>query len=148
MKRVLWGTALLFLLSLPAYGEERYSLSGNATFDEADRIFISLYTYEAFQNFRRKPLPPEPFTLSIEPNSLEKKAGKVPFRFESIPQGSYALLAFRDQDRPGTLRQPGRPASAYRMMAFSGRWEDVKVELNRNITGLEIRFEGNRGSNP
>jgi hypothetical protein len=148
MKKLLWGMALLLLISFPADAEQKYSLSGTASFDQAERILISLYTYEEFQNYLRKPLPPEPFTLVIEPSAQEKGAGKVPFRFDGIPQGTYALLAFRDQDKPGTLRRSVRPASSYLMMTFSGRWDDVKFEVNRNITGLKIRFEGKRESKP
>jgi len=148
MKKPLWAMALLLLLSFPAAAEQKYSISGTASFDQAERIFISLYTYEEFQNYLRKPLPPEPFTLVIRPSVQEKGTGKVPFKFEGIPQGTYALLAFRDQGRPETLPQSARLASSYLMMSFSSRWDDVKFEVNRNITGLEIRFEGKRDSKP
>jgi hypothetical protein len=140
MKRALWGMALCFFMSLPVQAEQKYSVSGTATFDEGDRILISLYTYEEFRDFKRKPLPAEPFTLSIEPSVQEKQAGKIPFRFEGIPSGTYALLAFRDINKPGNLLQPGRIASSYRMMTFSGRWDDVKFRVDRNITGLKIDF--------
>jgi len=141
MKRALWGMALLLLASFPVAGEQTCSVSGTVVFDEGDRIFVSLYSHEAFENFERKPLPPEPFTIVIEPGAEEKKAGRVPFRFEGIPRGTYALLAFRDPGKPGSLQPLNRPASHYRMMSFSGRWEDVKFDVNRNLTGLEIRFE-------
>ena len=148
MRNRLWGVVLLFMLASPAHAEQTFSVSGTATFDDAERIFLSLYTFEEFQNYRRKPLPPEPYTLVIEPSAQEKETGKVPFRFEGIPRGTYALLAFRDQRKPGTVKRSARPASSYHMMSFSGRWDDAKFEVNRNITGLEIRFERNRGSNP
>jgi hypothetical protein len=148
MRSRLWGIVLLLLLSFPAHAEQKYSVCGTAVFDKAERILLSLYTYEGFQNYQRKPLPPEPYTLVIEPSVQEKEAGKVPFRFEGIPQGTYALLAFRDQREPGALPRSARPASSYLMMTFSARWDDVKFEVNRNITGLEIRFEGNQGPNP
>jgi len=148
VKKILSAMALLFFLSFPADAEEKYSISGTASFDEAERIMISLYTHEEFQNYTRKPLPPEPFTLVIEPSIQEKRAGKAPFRFEGIPRGTYALLAFRDQAKPGTHRRSVRPASSYLMMTFSGRWDDVKFEVNRNIANLEIRFEGKGESKP
>lgn len=147
VKKLLLAMAFL-LLSIPADGEDKYSVSGTATFDEAERILISLYTHEQFQNYMRKPLPPEPFTLMIEPSVQEREAGKVPFRFEGIPRGTYALLAFRDQAKPGSRRGSDRPASSYRMMTFSGTWDDVKFEVNRNIANLEIRFEGKGESKP
>lgn len=143
MMRVLLAGIGLFMLSIGSVsGEETYSLSGIATFEEGDRIFISLYDRDAFRDFRKNPLPPEPYTVVIELGNEEKKAGRAGFRFEGIPRGTYALLAFRDQGVPGTERHPGKPASAYRMMDFSGSWDDVKFDLNRNMTGLEVRFEG------
>jgi len=140
MKRVLWGTAFCLLVCFSVLAEQKYSLSGTVIFDEGDRIFISLYDREEFRDFKRKPLPPEPFTLAIEPSVQEKQAGKVPFKFENIPSGTYALLAFRDQNRTGSSLRPDRIASSYRMMNFSGRWDEVKFRLDRNITGVTIDF--------
>jgi hypothetical protein len=142
MKKMLWGLAVSLFLAQAVQAEERYSISGVATFKEGAVIFISLYTFERFQQFRNNPLPSEPFTLIIEPSLQEKQAGKVPFKFEGIPEGDYAVIAFRDRKKPDAATLARKPASRYRMMTFSGRWEDVKFSLNRNITGLDIRFEG------
>jgi hypothetical protein len=142
MIRILSVMVLFVFLSFPVHGEQKYSISGTAAFDQADRILISLYTREAFQNFKENPLPPPPFTVVIEPSVQEKEDGKAAFRFEDIPQGTYALLAFRDQNKGAPARHPGGPASAYKMMTFSSRWDDVKFDLNHNISGIKIRFEG------
>jgi hypothetical protein len=141
MKRMLGTTLVLLCLCFPAGGEERYSVSGAAIFQEGEVIFLSLYTHERFMNFRNTPLPPPPFTLVLEPSPEEKQAGRATFRFEGIPAGSYALMAFRDKKMPGGPALPAKPASAYSMITFSGRWEDVRFEVNRNITGIEVRFE-------
>jgi hypothetical protein len=140
MKRILGAVAVLLCLSMPAGSEEKYTLSGIVTFQEGEVIFLSLYTHERFMNLRKRPLPPPPFTLVIEPGIEEKNAGRTPFRFEGIPSGTYALMAFRDKKMPAGPALSEKPASAYRMMTFSGQWEDVKFELNRNMTGIEIRF--------
>lgn len=140
MKRLLWAFLLLLCMASAAGGEEKYSLSGIARFDEGEVIFLSLYTKERFENFRKSPLPPPPFTLVLELSPEEKAAGRAAFRFEGIPRGTYALIAFRDNKKPGPAGLPDKPASAYRMMAFSGTWEDAKMELRRDIRGVEIRF--------
>jgi len=144
VRRVLWGLAVWVLLANAVQAEERYSISGVAAFKEGAVIFLSLYTFERFQHFRNNPLPPEPFTLIIEPSLQQKQAGNVSFKFEGIPEGDYALIAFRDQKKPDAADLSKKPASRYRIMTFSGRWDDVKFSLNRNITGLEIRFEEKR----
>jgi hypothetical protein len=140
-KGVLGAIAVFLCVSFPVGSEQGYTVSGTATFQEGGLVLLSLFTHEKFLNLRNNPLPPPPFSLVIEPSLEEKKAGRAPFRFEGIPRGTYALMAFRDRNTPGSEAFPGKPASAYKMMAFSGRWEEVKVEVNRNITGIEIRFE-------
>jgi hypothetical protein len=141
MKEILCGIAVWIFLANPVQAEQGYSISGIATFKGGDVIFISLYTLERFRQFRDKPLPPKPFTLVIEPSPEQKAAGRVSFIFEGIPEGDYALIAFRDRKKPKAEDLSRKPASRYRMMTFSGRWDDVKFSLNRNITGIEVRFE-------
>lgn len=140
MKRLPWVIALLLFMASAAGGEERHSVSGIVTFEEGEGVFLSLYTYERFMTLRKSSLPPTPFTLVLEPSPEEKDSGRAAFKFEGIPRGTYALIAFRDNKKPGAAGVPDKPASAYRMMAFSGSWEDVKMEINRDIRGVEIRF--------
>jgi hypothetical protein len=146
MKKMLCGFTIWLFLANTVHAEQRYSISGIATFKQGAVIFISLYTLERFQRFRDNPLPPKPYTVVIEPSLQQRQAGKVPFRFEGIPEGDYALIAFRDQKKPEAPDLSKKPASRYRMMTFSSEWEDVKFSVNRNITGLEIRFEEKRES--
>jgi hypothetical protein len=32
------------------------------------------------------------------------------------------------------------PVSSYKMISFSGNWNDIKLEVNKDIRGIEIRF--------
>jgi hypothetical protein len=50
-------------------------------------------------------------------------------------------MNFRDKKMPGGPALSGKPASDYRMAAFSGRWEDAGIEVNKNISGIDIRFD-------
>jgi hypothetical protein len=69
------------------------------------------------------------------------KAGRAPFVLQGIPSGTYALLAFRDKMLQGVPAHLGKPASEYQIKTFSDQWEEVTIEVNRNIGGIEIRFD-------
>jgi len=144
-KWVKWVLALaaMLVLGTPAYGEEKYTVSGIVTFSEGEVVFVSLYTPDRFQDFKNKPLPPEPYTQVIELSAEQRKAGRAEFLFKGIPRGTYGVVAFREskknlkKDRSQYFREP---VSTYKMIAFSGNWSDIKFEVNRDVRGIEIRF--------
>ena len=133
----------LLALGLRAYGEEKYTVSGIVTFSEGEVVFVSLYTLDRFKNFKNKSLPPEPYTQIIELSTEQKKVGRAEFVFESIPKGTYGIIAFREmkknlkKDRSRYFKEP---VSAYKMVSFSGNWSDIKFEVNKDVRGIEIRF--------
>lgn len=135
--------AAIMVLGTPAYGEEKYSVSGIITFSEGEVVFVSLYTPDRFQDFKNRPLPPEPYTQVIELSAEQRKAGRAEFLFKGIPRGTYGVVAFREskknlkKDRSQYFREP---VSTYKMIAFSGNWSDIKFEVNRDVRGIEIRF--------
>jgi len=137
---VLAGT---LVLGIPAYGEEKYSVSGVLTFQEGEIVFVSLYTPDRFKDFKNKPLPPEPYTQVIELSPEQKKTGRAAFTFKGIPKGTYGVIAFRE-NKKNLKRDPSQyfkePVSTYKMIAFSGNWSDIKIELNKDVRGIEIRF--------
>jgi len=144
-KWVKWVLALaaMLVLGTPAYGEEKYTVSGIVTFSEGEVVFVSLYTPDRFQDFKNRPLPPEPYTQVIELSAEQRKAGRAEFLFKGIPRGTYGVVAFRERkknlkkDRSQYFREP---VSTYKMIAFSGNWSDIKFEVNRDVRGIEIRF--------
>ena len=133
----------MLVLGIPVYGEEKYSVSGVLTFHEGEVIFVSLYTLDRFKDFKNKPLPPEPYTQVIELSPEQKKAGRATFTFKGIPKGTYGVVAFREtkknvkRDRNQYFKEP---VSTYKMISFSGHWSDIKLEVNRDVGGIEIRF--------
>jgi hypothetical protein len=133
----------LFVLGTPAYAEDKYTVSGVVTFAEGEVVFISLYTPERFKDFGNKPLPPEPYTQILELSPEQRKAGRAEFLFKGIPQGTYGVIAFREIKK-NLNKDPGgyfkNPVSAYKMINFSGKWNDIKLEVNKDIRGIEIRF--------
>ena len=144
-KWVKWVLALAAMLVLrtPAYGEEKHTVSGIVTFSEGEVVFVSLYTPDRFKDFKNRPLPPEPYTQVIELSPEQRKAGRAEFLFKGIPRGTYGVVAFREskknlkKDRSQYFREP---VSTYKMIAFSGKWSDIKFEVNRDVRGIEIRF--------
>ena len=140
-----WVVALaaMMVLGTPAYGEEKYSVSGIITFSEGEVVFVSLYTQDRFNDLKNRPLPPEPYTQVIVLSPEERKAGRAKFLFKDIPRGTYGVVAFREskkhlkKDRSQYFKDP---VSAYKMTSFSGSWNDIKFEVNRDVAGLQIRF--------
>jgi hypothetical protein len=95
--------ATVFALGTPAYGEEKYSVSGIITFSEGEVVFVSLYTQDRFNDFKNRPLPPEPYTQVIVLSPEERKAGRAKFLFKDIPRGTYGQQA----RRAGKLKRTG-----------------------------------------
>ena len=130
-------------LGIPAYGDEKYSVSGVVTFPEAEVLFVSLYSLDRFKNFKNNTLPPEPYTQVIELSAEQKKTGRATFTFKGIPKGTYGVVAFREtkknmkRDRSRYFKDP---VSEYKMIDFSGDWNDIQFELNKEVRGIEIRF--------
>lgn len=141
--QVVLALAGMLVLGIPAYGEEKHSVSGIVTFPEGEVVFVSLYTPDRFKDFKNKPLPPEPYTQVMELSPEQMKAGRASFSFRGIPRGTYGVIAFREtkknlkSDRSRYFKEP---VSSYKMISFSGNWKDIKFELNKDVGGIEIRF--------
>ncbi len=94
--QVVLALAGMLVLGIPAYGEEKHSVSGIVTFPEGEVVFVSLYTPDRFKDFKNKPLPPEPYTQVMELSPEQMKAGRASFSFRGIPRGTYGVIAFRE----------------------------------------------------
>jgi hypothetical protein len=144
-KLVGWISTLIVIMAIgaPAHGEEKYSVSGIVSFSEGEVVFVSLYTQDRFNDFKNRSLPPEPYTQVIELSAEQRKAGKAEFLFKGIPRGTYGVVAFREtrknmkKDRSQYFKDP---VSSYKMIAFSGNWNDIKFEVNRDVRGIRIQF--------
>lgn len=133
----------IMILGTPVYGEEKYTVSGVVTFSEGEVVFVSLYTQDRFKDFRNSPLPPEPYTQILELSAEQKKTGRAEFVFKGIPKGTYGVIAFREMKRNLKRDQSHyfkEPVSNYKMISFSGKWSDIKFDVNRDVRGIEIRF--------
>jgi hypothetical protein len=142
LPRVIAFLCILLVLSPLANGDETYTVSGEVIFPEAEVIFISLYTFERFQDHRNKPLPPPPFSQIIELSPEQKEARRASFVFTQIPKGIYGILAFRDKNVPRIADRDvfKEPLSYYTVTGFSANWDNIKFRVDRDITGIKITF--------
>ena len=148
VKKVLLLVGILFMVVTFAHAEEKFTISGQVTFSGQEDIYISLYTIENFPNFKKSvPLPP--FSQKITPNPEHVKAGKFSFTFSGVPNGTYCVVAFQDADNNGKLTSDAwgkieEPICFYKVifcdMSFA-KWQDVKFELVRDITGIIMKLD-------
>lgn len=144
-KKAMLFLATFLLVSSFAYAEEKYSISGSVYFQRDAGIYINLVTRESFLN-RLEPLPP-PFGIYIKLAPEQRKAKRVPFKFEGIPKGNYFIVSFQDLNKNEKLDRdntgwPLEPFGTYKTVEFALQWDNVKFLVDKDITGIEIKMSG------
>ena len=141
---------IVLVISASAYAAENYSLSGQVSFSGQDDIYLCLYTIENFPQYK-KTLPPEPFFKKIKPNPEQIQAGRLSFTFSGVPEGTYCIIAFQDVDNNGRLTC-NTWGGIEEVMCFykessaadffsDTNWNDVKFELDKDISGIGIKLD-------
>ena len=97
-------------------------------------IQIGLYTLQEWKDKMEK--PPNLF-LRLKLNSDHKKASKVPFKFDNVPEGAYGIYAFRDLNGNGKQDWRGigfslEPCATYKHTTTAG-WNEVKFDVKESI---------------
>jgi uncharacterized protein (DUF2141 family) len=131
-----------------AQAEETYTITGEISFKYDGDIYIRICTMEEWVEF----LKPN-YELSVPPwkmikiNSEAKKAGKVSFKLDSIPTGTYVIVAFQDVVKNQKVDYEGmymkEPWGTYKEDDYLGnrpRWDIVKFNLEKNIGGIKIKL--------
>lgn len=131
-----------------AHAEEAYTITGEISFKYDGDIYIRICTMEEWAEF----LKPN-YVLSVPPwktitiNSETKKTGKVSFRLDSTPKGTYVIVAFQDVIKNQKVDYEGmymkEPWGTYKKDDFLGnrpRWDIVKFNLEKNIVGIKIQL--------
>jgi len=131
-----------------AHAEEKYTITGNVSFQYDGDIYIRICTLEEWAEF----LKPN-YELSVPPwkmikiNSETKKAGEVSFKLDSIPTGTYVIVAFQDVIKNQKVDYEGmyikEPWGTYKEDDFLGnrpRWNIVKFNLEKDIGGIKIKL--------
>ena len=143
-------TAMLFLASFLlasafAYAEEKFTISGEVTFQYDGNIYICLLTKEEFRDFvvPRHELSQSPCKV-IHMNTDLKKAGKVFFTFDNIPKGSYCVFTYQDVNMNGEvdfenmlIDEPWGSYNKEPVLSIPS-WNKLKFDLEKDIAGITI----------
>ena len=135
------------LLVNVAYADENYDISGDVIFDEEGDVYICLYAKEEWQNFQSNG-----YELStsqckyVKMTSKITKEGKIPFKFESVPRGTYSIVAYQDVNGNGKVDikeyHISEPWESYKERDVTDMltWEMVKFDLDKDIDGIELQL--------
>ena len=147
-------TAMLFLgilliASAFAYAEEKFTISGEVTFQDDGNIYICLLTKEEFRDIfvPRRELSQSPCKI-IHINTDLKKAGKVSFTFDNVPKETYCIFTYQDANMNGevdyvnyAIDEPWVTYKGYKEALFEHpTWGKVKFDLEKNIIGITIEM--------
>ena len=137
------GLGLLFSI---AYAGENYTISGEVTFQYDGDIYICLLNMEGWRDFQtpRHELSQLKCKV-IKMNADLKKAGKVSFTFDSVPKGTYCIVALQDVNGNGKADFENyiisEPWGSYKDVSTTGSsWGSIKFDLVEDITGIEIQM--------
>ena len=135
----------LFLVLGFAYAEDNYTISGDVTFQQDKDIHICLLTKEGFREFHVKNHElSQPQYKVIKINADLKKAGKVSFKLDNIPRGTYCIITYQDVNNNGRVDQTNNisePWGSYKKTDLShATWDAVKFDLKEDITGIKINM--------
>ena len=146
-KKALLFLISFFLVSAFAYAEEKFTVSGEVTFQYDGDIYICLLTSEEFKNFLtpQHKLSESPCKV-IHMNSDLKKAGKISFTFDNIPKGIYCVFTYQDVNMNGEVDyenyDPKEPWGSYKEVVTGTlpSWQKIKFDLERDIAGIKIEM--------
>ena len=137
------GLCLLFSV---AFAEESYTLSGEVTFQYDGDIYICLLNMEGWRDFQtpRHELSQLKCKV-IKMNTDLRGAGKVSFKFDSVPKATYCIVALQDVNNNGKADFENyiisEPWGSYKDVSTTGSsWGNIKFDLVEDITGLKIQM--------
>jgi len=144
------GMVFFCAASTVSYSQEKFTVSGEVKFPEKKGVIILMLNTQ--QEFEDRESPPPERKLMIKPDAQQLKAKKVPFKFVDLPKGSYAIRCIQDLNENGELdyfdsgvgvRHPTEPYGfSGSFMPMSVIWSDVKFEVDKDISGIEIELRG------
>ena len=146
VKKAMLLLGILFMALGFAYAEEKYTISGEVTFQYDGNIYICLLTMEEFRDFNipRHILSESPCKV-IHMNTDLKKAGKVSFTFDNVPKGTYCVFTYQDVNMNGEVDfenyNMNEPWGCYKETMHSiPSWGTVKFDVEKNIAGITIEM--------
>ena len=145
-KKAMLFLGIIFMVFAFAYGEEKFTISGEVTFQYDGNIYICLLTSEEFRDFNISghKLSESPCKV-IQMNTDLKKAGKVSFTFDNVPKGTYCVFTYWDVNMNGEVDRKGydfnEPWGSYKETVHRiPPWGEIKFDLEKDITGIKIEM--------
>ncbi|UCD31429.1 MAG: DUF2141 domain-containing protein [Desulfobacterales bacterium] len=134
-----------WLIGVIAHAEEKFSLSGEVSFQYNADVHICLFTKEDIQYLPQHELSP-PKCQAVRINADLKEAGKVSLKFDGITKGTYCIATFQDVTKNGKVDyenyQINEPFGTYKEQGPEcGNqldWNTIKFDLKKDITGIKI----------
>ena len=147
-RKLMLFLAALSMVSALAYAEDKYSISGEVTFQHDGNIYICLLTKEGFRDFNRPGHELSKSTCKVvEMNANLKKAGKISFAFDNIEKGTYCIFTYQDVNMNGEVDysdfHKNEPWGIYKEVPIGlnyPSWETAKFDLQRDFTGIKIEM--------
>lgn len=143
-KKAFFCLALVSLTAVPAFGEERCTVSGEVIYSGDKDVLVCLHSAETFPTWIRE-LPPAPFTKVIKAS----QTGRTPFVFTGVPKGDYLIVAFIDDNCNekldcDILGFTGEQLQTHKHnpLVFDVNWYDEKFAVQRDVAGIELNFHG------
>ena len=147
-KKAMLLVGILFMVFAFAYAEEKFTISGEVTFQYGGNIYICLLTKEEFRDFN---IPGHKLSESpckvIHMNTDLKKAGKVSFTFDNVPKGTYCVFTYQDVNMNGEVdfesdKMFNEPWGSYKeaFIGLSPTWQKIKFDVEKNITVITIEM--------
>ena len=141
---LIWGF-IFFTISTSAYGQENFTISGEISFqEEKGQLCVWLRTKEEHEQSGKPATPARILIIKPTPQQLQVK--KVTFKFVAVPKGSYCIFCLQDLNGNGKedrSPQTGLPTEQHRYPGpevWHVQWDDIKIEVDKDISGIEIKF--------
>jgi uncharacterized protein (DUF2141 family) len=136
----------LILLASVAYAEEKFTISGEVSFQKDGDIYICLFTKDEFLDYPKHKLT-RPQCQRVSMNSDVKKEGKVSFKFDSVTKGTYCIVTFQDVNMNQKIDIVGftttEPRSSYKEQITPMEcliWDEIKFDLTKDLKDIKIQM--------
>jgi uncharacterized protein (DUF2141 family) len=146
MKRIVFAFIVAMALAVVsiAFAQDKFAVSGEIVYSGDSSIYVCLVSSKTFAAFlgRQRALPPSGFMKIVKADTT----GKAFFAFGEVHEGEYVIIAFADEnnnrefdrDTMGWALEPVRTYKAARDRIWN--WNDIKFEVNKDVTGLVLNL--------
>ena len=134
---------LLFGVSTAIADTNGFTISGYLAYNHSGMIYVKLMDQAQFERDMKGADPLTPFILKIQADSGTNDKKTIPFHFENVPKGIYAISCFQDINGNGKsdigLFGPTEPWGMYRIRPnFFPVFKEEAFGLNGDMTNIII----------